>query len=289
MDRTNRMSSKKTGALPAGLRQHAAEVEVLPPVLQRRLLLEVQRGHAAAAALDECSDPAGRRDLQAQVRLGRRAMQRMISSNMRLVTWVVSRFHPKAHNLDRDDLVQEGVGGLTRAIEKFDLTRDTAFSTYATWWIRQSVSRAMMNGGLVRIPVHVQDGTAASEAARAWARRFDEIMSIEGLYDDLDDLEAELSAAGEIDDWPDHDLDVGPATDAVDDEVEADLVRQLVRDALAQLDEREAMILRCRCGLDGDPETLEEIGQRLGVTRERVRQIEKTALAKCRRRLDHVA
>ena len=72
-------------------------------------------------------------------------------------------------------------------------------------------------------------------------------------------------------------------------EIEADLTRQLVRDALAQLDEREAIILRRRCGLDGDPETLEEIGQRLGITRERVRQIEKIALAKCRRTLDHVA
>lgn len=269
--------------LPAGLRGHLDEIEVLRPDMQRRLLLEVRRGRDAALLLsEENSDANTQRALEAQVRTGQRATNRLICSNMRLVIWVVSRSRRECRWLDRDDLIQEGVRGLARAIEKFDLDRGTTLSTYATNWIRQAVQRAKENSGLVRIPAHVQDGTTGGLAARAWAERFDDMMSIEGLAADLEEVEAEFMAECGPSEWADTAANLGASVNDTDEYVDARVLEETVATVLAHLGAREAMVLRARCGLDGDRQTLEEIGVRLGVTRERVRQIEKSALEKCR-------
>jgi len=281
-------NSRKNSNIPVGLRIHADELEVLDHMTQRRLLAQVRQGQGAALLLNEATcAPEARRSFEAQVRVGRRATNRLISSNMRLVISVVANSRRRSPWLDRDDLIQEGVRGLTRAIEKFDLDRGTMLSTYATQWIRQSVQRAVMNGGLVRIPVHVQDGTA-SAATKACARRFDEIMSIEGMADELLAVESEFAAGCGPDECSEAGLELGPVESDIDDYINEQACHAMVSSVLAHLDDREALVLSRRCGLeDGEPQTLEQIGQHLGVTRERVRQIEKGALEKSRRLLEH--
>ena len=210
-------NSRKNSNFPPALRVHADELEVLDHMTQRRLLAQVRQGQGAALLLNEATcAPEARRSFEAQVRVGRRATYRLISSNMRLVISVVANSRRRSPWLDRDDLIQEGVRGLTRAIEKFDLDRGTMLSTYATQWIRQSVQRAVMNGGLVRIPVHVQDGTA-SAATKACARRFDEIMSIEGMADELLAVESEFAAGCGPDECSEAGLELGPVESDIDD------------------------------------------------------------------------
>ena len=131
----------------------------------------------------------------------------------------------------------------------------------------------------MRIPVHVRDGTS-SDVAKSLARRSDELMSIEGLSDDLRDVEAEFFAACDSDEWPDVGLDVGPSENGIDDYVDAQASAALVSVVLVQLDPREVFVMKCRCGMNGDPQTLGQIGEQLGITRERVRQIECAALDK---------
>ena len=284
MNRNPRTNSN----IPAALRRHADELDVLDHVAQRRLLVQVRNGQEAAVLLSKTAcAPEALRALEAKVRLGRRATNRLISSNMRLVIHVVANSRRRSPWLDRDDLIQEGVRGLTRAIEKFDLDRGTVLSTYATHWIRQSVQRALMNGGLVRIPVHAQDG-AASAATKACARRFDEIMSIEGMADELLAVESEFAAGCGPDECSEAGLELGPVESDIDDYINEQACHAMVSSVLAHLDDREVLVLSRRCGLeDGEPQTLEQIGQHLGVTRERVRQIEKGALEKSRRLLEH--
>lgn len=269
------------GNLTDGFRRFVDEVEVLDPATQRRLLVEVGRMLDAQRLLDERAvDEATARRLAAQIRLGRRAMHRLICSNMRLVIWVARRAHRRQRVLELDDLVQEGVGGLTRAIEKYDLSYGTALSTYATWWIRQAVDRAIMNAGLVRIPVHVQDGTTSDPTTQRCARRFDSIESIEALTSDFESRGTEAVIADDGD-WCEVDSDL-PILAVVDDPSEAIDARATVATLLRTLTPREATILARRSGIDGDPMTLEQIGRDLGLTRERVRQIEHKALEKSR-------
>ena len=138
----------------------------------------------------------------------------------------------------------------------------------------------------MRIPVHVQDGAAGGTAARAFADRFDEMMSIEGLAAELRDVQTEFDAGYEPSEWADAADNLGPSCHDTDEYLDARVLEETVSSVLAHLDAREALVLKARCGIDGDRQTLEEIGCGLGVTRERVRQIEKIALEKCRRLLE---
>jgi RNA polymerase primary sigma factor len=280
--------SHNTWNLPTGLRAHAMEIEVLQPDVQRRLLVEVQRGEQARRRLSASSlGPAEQRALEAQVRLGHRATRRLVSSNLRLVIWIARRAVRHQNVLEFDDLVQEGVTGLTRAIEKFDLERGTSLSTYATWWIRQSISRAIINAGLVRIPVHVQDGSSRTSASETCAARFRRMASLEAELDALRSHAADAVADGALELLEeDSDLLVAEHEDDLGDAIGA---RSVVAHVLSRLNAREVMVLECRAGMRGDPMTLEEIGQRLGVTRERVRQIEHRALERSRALLKEAA
>jgi len=280
----------QSNSRPTMFHQHAAEVEMLSADQQRRLLAAVQQGQVASERLERgVADPTVQRRLEAEVRTARRARERLVCANMKLVAWVVDRLTRRSRWLDRDDLIQEGVSGLTRAIEKFDLSMGTALSTYATLWIRQSVTRAILNANLVRIPVHVGDGTNTNPFVIRCARRFDEIDSIDELLETLDEAEAEMVALGDLDDWPDAGLDPDRGLAIQDDFVGDFEAATLAHDVLANLDSREAYILASRHGLHGVPMTLEQIGLTLGITRERVRQIEHAALASARSRLTKAA
>jgi RNA polymerase primary sigma factor len=223
-----------------------------------------------------------------------KAKERMINSNLRLVISIAKRY--QGHDVPLGDLVQEGVIGLNRAVEKFDWRRGFKFSTYATWWIRQACQRAISNlSKTIRVPTHVHErrlklarvrtelvaklGREPTREELAEAASF----SLQHVDEALDAAEAPVSLNQRIGSEEESELGdlfsdpsaEDPAGDAVDS------VRRLeVRRAVAELPERERRVLELRFGLDGDPQTLEAIGKELGVTRERVRQLESEALAR---------
>ena len=222
------------------------------------------------------------------------AKERMINSNLRLVISIARRY--QGHGVPLGDLIQEGVIGLNRAVEKFDWRRGFKFSTYATWWIRQACQRAVSNQStLIRIPTHVHErrvklnrARQKLEAASAEEPTPEELAKATGL--ELKHVEEALGAVeattslnlsigsdgeGELGDLFSDDLAIDPA-----DEATAAVQREAVRRAVRDLPERERRLIELRYGLDGEPQSLEAIGRELGITRERVRQLEIESLAK---------
>ena len=242
-------------------------------------------------------------ELAKQVAAGNEAAkQRMVESNLRLVVMLARRY--QGRGLPLGDLIAEGNLGLIRAVEKFRWDRGTRFSTYATWWIRQAVQRALANQArLIRLPVHVeaQLGKVRRMRERLTQERgqppeLAEVAAALGLsVKDLEALEEaskmplslETSVGGEGEGV--QLKDVVPDRDELDAAAVSNLLRQQadLRELLDDLPPKERTILFDRFGLGSEaPMTLESIGQRMGVTRERVRQIEAAALQKLRRRLE---
>lgn len=271
--------------------------ELLTAEDEVRLAKAIENGRKAEIALESEKDQSKRRKLRQMVRAGEEARQHFIRSNLRLVVSIAKRYgHAKLPFLD---LVQEGNLGLIRAVEKFEYRKGFKFSTYATWWIRQAITRGLGNQGrTIRLPVHMVDVVRTVQEAELTLheqlRRMPtiaEIAEVSGL--DEDKILVALNTPGDTVslDRPVGDEGEAHLSDFVSDDEAQDpfvqVIEQSRRDELVRvlgmLDEREQVVLVMRYGLDEQPpRTLSDVGSRLGITRERVRQIETRALGKLR-------
>jgi len=267
--------------------------------LARRIEAGVFAQHVldTAAAEGRQLDKQYASDLRHVVRDGARARNHLLEANLRLVVSLAKRYTGRGMPLL--DLIQEGNLGLIRAVEKFDYAKGFKFSTYATWWIRQAITRGMADQArTIRLPVHLV------EQVNKLARIRRDLHQRLGRDATHEELAAESGIAEEkIADLLDHardpvslDMPVGsdeeaPLGDFIEDGEAADaettvishLLHDDLRRVLATLEDREQNVIRMRYGLDdGQPRTLDQIGRRFGLSRERVRQIEREVMAKLR-------
>ncbi|MEU3060269.1 RNA polymerase sigma factor [Streptomyces subrutilus] len=297
-------ASRDTGAGPSAdlFRQYLREIGRIPLLTAAEevdLARRVEAGLFAEEKLGSTPDLDSQLavDLDRLVVLGRMAKRRLIESNLRLVVSVAKRY--VGRGLTMLDLVQEGNLGLIRAVEKFDYARGYKFSTYATWWIRQAMSRALADQArTIRVPVHVVElinrvvrvqrrmlqergyEPTAEEVAVQLELTPERVMEVLRLAQEPVSLHAPV---GEEDDVALGDLiEDGDAASPVESAAFF-LLREHLEAVLSTLGERERKVVQLRYGLaDGRPRTLEEIGRIFGVTRERIRQIESKTLNKLR-------
>ncbi|MEU2154187.1 RNA polymerase sigma factor [Streptomyces sp. NPDC019396] len=296
--------TESAGSAPTSdlFRQYLREIGRIPLLTaaeEVELARRVEAGLFAEEKLASAPDLDTRlaHDLDRLVVMGRMAKRRLIEANLRLVVSVAKRY--VGRGLTMLDLVQEGNLGLIRAVEKFDYARGYKFSTYATWWIRQAMSRALADQArTIRVPVHVVE--LINRVIRVQRR----LLQERGYEPTAEEVAAQLDLApervgevlrlaqepvslhapvGEEDDVALGDLiEDGDATSPVESAAFL-LLRQHLEAVLSTLGERERKVVQLRYGLDdGRPRTLEEIGRIFGVTRERIRQIESKTLNKLR-------
>ncbi|WP_249801397.1 RNA polymerase sigma factor [Kitasatospora humi] len=299
-----RLDALREGTGPAAdlFRQYLREIgriRLLTAAEEVELARQVEAGLFAEEHLHRHGLPDGplADELDQLVVLGRTAKRRLIEANLRLVVSVAKRF--VGRGLTMLDLVQEGNVGLIRAVEKFDYTRGYKFSTYATWWIRQAMSRALADQArTIRVPVHVVElinrvlrmqrrllqerGEEPTPAEVAAALELTEARVREVLRLAQEPISLHIPVGAE------EDVALGDLIEDADAAEPAEsaaflLLREHLEAVLATLGERERKVVELRYGLvDGRVRTLEEIGELFGVTRERIRQIESKTLAKLR-------
>jgi RNA polymerase sigma factor (sigma-70 family) len=264
-----------------------------------RLAQTVEAGRLARAEVAGTDDltPARQRELRRLVGLGDEATETFVKANLRLVVSIAKRY--QGGDLPLLDLVQDGNLGLIHAVEKFDWRRGFKFSTYATWWIRQAISRGIANTGrTVRLPVHagalvVSVSTSRGRLEATLGRRptiaeisADLDMEEHRVADILRHVAEPMSLSEPL--GSDGDAELGDVIEdraAVSpfDAAAASLLAGEVAKLLTVLDDRERAILQLRFGLDrGQPRTLDEVGAHFNLTRERIRQIEARAMSKLR-------
>ena len=306
--RPSRTRTSDGGSSDDPVRMYLKEIGRVPLLDARqevRVAARIKRGLEASehlAVLEE-SGEIDRLDLadlsryKRLVRDGDRASDELIRANLRLVVSIAKRYVGRGMVLL--DLVQEGNLGLMRAVEKFDHTKGFKFSTYATWWIRQAITRAIADQArTIRIPVHMVE--AMNRVKRVQRQMHQELKrepTVEELAAEVDEPVEKIREILRIGldplslDSPVGDEDESNLGDFIKDENAAapidvaarHLLASAVGDVLVELSDREQEVVRLRFGLeDGRPRTLEEVGRQFGVTRERIRQIEAKTLAKLR-------
>ena len=286
-------------ALPLYLRE-IGRVPLLTAADEVRLAQAIERGREAMERLQDprmAFSEAQREELQEQVRAGGDARDALTDANLRLVVSVARRYSNRG--LPLIDLIQEGNLGLLRAVEKFDWRRGFKFSTYATWWIRQAVSRAIADDArTIRIPVHLYDvvnrmARISSQLHQELGREPTEDEIAEALQlspDRVRELNQVLAHPISLDGYVGEDQETRLSEVVADENAvslegaaEQRLLADQIRETLLTLTPRERKVIERRFGLEDDAdETLTAIGREIGVTRERIRQIETTALRKLR-------
>jgi RNA polymerase primary sigma factor len=308
------LGDEELAAIRAELEER--DVEILPAAEEVELRPARAPGHELLGSTDALTlfmNRAGRYPLLTaaeEVALAKRvergdaaAKERMINSNLRLVISIAKRY--QSHGLPLGDLVQEGVIGLNRAVEKFDWRRGFKFSTYATWWIRQACQRAVSGQSTtIRVPTHVHERRVKIARARGQLEvrlgrepSREEIaeaagLSLQHVEEALDAAEANVSLNRSV--GSDGDGELGelfgdPTAEDPEEEAAEALRRRAVREAISRLPERERRIVELRFGFAGESASLESIGEELGLTRERIRQLEANAMARLAQELEGVA
>ena len=298
----------QTGGSSDPVRMYLKEIGRVPLLTgQEEVILaqQIERGTKAAEELADLSasgrldalDPAEKARLTRLVRKGDDAKAELTQANLRLVVSIAKRYVGRGMQIL--DLIQEGNLGLMRAVEKFDWTKGFKFSTYATWWIRQAITRAIADQArTIRIPVHmVESINKVHRVQRQMVQELEREPTIEELAEKVDMTPARVREIMRISqdplslDSPVGEEDDSNLADFIEDqhaEAPAEMAARMmlntaVEEALSDLNDREKAVVRMRFGLDdGQARTLEEVGREFGVTRERIRQIESKTLAKLR-------
>ncbi len=289
-----RMYLREIGQVPLLV---ASEEVDLAKRIEAGVLAEEHLADLNASGEIATLDPAEKARIRRTVRDGERAKQELTQANLRLVVSIAKRYLGRGMQIL--DLIQEGNLGLMRAVEKFDYTKGFKFSTYATWWIRQAITRAIADQArTIRIPVHmVESINKVHRHQRLLMVELEREPTIEELADKTELTPQRVRDILRISqdplslDSPVGDEDDSHLADFIEDQhavmpadvATANSLSEQIMSALDELSDREKEVVRLRFGLDGDqPQTLEEVGRQFGVTRERIRQIESKTLAKLR-------